>query len=109
MFKRSISLLDNLIHVTDVRSARISSFDQSGRNQDYWMIPPGHSVILGEIEGPGCITHIWMTSFCRRIVGPGIIDVSRGSMLLLCLRSIMLLDSIGKRQIPSIIGRFFLK
>jgi hypothetical protein len=79
MNKKSIGLLEKLTQVSNVRSARVSSYDQSGRNQDYWMIPARQSVVLGEIEGPGCITHIWMTSFCRRIIGPSIIDTVKGS------------------------------
>ena len=43
------------------RTGRASSWDQSGRNADYWMIPAGETRVLAEIEGPGCITHIWMT------------------------------------------------
>lgn len=57
-----------------VRNARLSSWDQSGRNQDYWMIPEHETIILGEIDGPGCITHIWMASFCRIYQGPGIMN-----------------------------------
>ncbi len=64
----------NLLTISDARNGRASSWDQSGRNQDYWMVPPGESIILGDIEGPGCITHIWMTSFCRDYLGPGIMD-----------------------------------
>ena len=71
-------LFDNLTRFRDVRSARASSWDQTGRNQDYWVIPPGESIVLADIEGPGCITHIWMTQFCRRILGPGIIDPYMG-------------------------------
>jgi D-arabinan exo alpha-(1,3)/(1,5)-arabinofuranosidase (non-reducing end) len=43
------------------------------------MIPPGEEVILAELIGPGCITHLWMTQFCRRLVGPGLIDPDLGS------------------------------
>jgi hypothetical protein len=42
------------------------------------MIPPGEEVILAELVGPGCITHLWMTQFCRRLVGPGLIDPNLG-------------------------------
>ena len=34
--------------------------------------------MLADIQGPGCITHIWMTQFCRRVLGPGIIDAHLG-------------------------------
>ena len=54
--------LANLTHVRDARNGRISSWDQNGKNHDYWLIPPNESVTLGEIFGPGCIKHIWMTS-----------------------------------------------
>lgn len=67
-------LFNNLIRVRDVRSARSSSWDQTGRNQDYWLIPPNESITLTDLEGPGCITHIWMTQYCRRILGPGLVD-----------------------------------
>jgi len=75
------NLFDGLTRVTHTRSARASSWDQSGRNQDYWMIPAGASVVLADIAGPGCVTHIWMTSFCRRILGPGILDPQMNSIV----------------------------
>ncbi|MGQ9632443.1 MAG: glycoside hydrolase family 172 protein [bacterium] len=67
-------LLSGLTRARDARSGRVSSWDQSGRNQDAWIIPPGETAVLADIEGPGCITHIWMTQFCRRVLGPGLID-----------------------------------
>ncbi len=63
----------------DARSGRSSSWDQTGRNQDYWIIPPGESMVLADLEGPGCITHLWMTQFCRRVIGPGVVDPVVGS------------------------------
>lgn len=78
MFKQPLGgFLMNLIKARDVCSGRVSSWDQSGRNQDYWIIPPGETIVLADIEGPGCITHIWMTEFCRRILGPTLIDPVR--------------------------------
>jgi len=35
--------------------------DRKGRNQDWWTIPPGGTKVLAELDGPGRITHIWMT------------------------------------------------
>ena len=78
MTAAAASLFSNLTRVRDLRSARASSYDQEGRNQDYWLIPPGERITLADIEGPGCITHIWMTQFCRRILGPGLIDPFHG-------------------------------
>jgi hypothetical protein len=45
-----------------VKSRRWSSFDRTGGNRDNWPIPAGHTVILGETSGPGCVRHIWMTT-----------------------------------------------
>jgi len=71
--------LQDIGRLTSARTGRASSWDQSGKNQDYWMIPPGEEVILAELIGPGCITHLWMTQFCRRLIGPGLIDPQLGS------------------------------
>lgn len=67
-----VSALSDLAHTRAARSGRASSWDQSGRNKDYWLIAAGTSATLAEIDGPGAITHIWMTSFCRRELGPSI-------------------------------------
>ncbi|MBI3971029.1 MAG: DUF2961 domain-containing protein [Chloroflexi bacterium] len=56
-----------LTRARDARSARFSSWDQTGRNQDAWLIDAGQTITLAEIEGPGCITHIWMTQSCQRL------------------------------------------
>ena len=53
--------LKSLAKLRKAKTGRKSSWDTSGRNSDYWVIPPGESAVLGEIEGPGCITHLWMT------------------------------------------------
>ena len=71
--------LQNIATLRDARAGRASSWDQSGKNQDYWVIPAGEEIVLADIEGPGCLTHIWMTQFCRRLIGPGLIDPDLGS------------------------------
>lgn len=43
------------------RTGRVSSWDTSGRNSDFWTIAPGERRLLADLEGPGSITHIWMT------------------------------------------------
>lgn len=43
------------------RTARVSSYDVSGRNGDAWRIGAGEARVLADIRGPGRITHIWMT------------------------------------------------
>ncbi|MCU1471856.1 MAG: hypothetical protein JWQ39_3005 [Glaciihabitans sp.] len=67
-------LLGGLTQAANLRSARASSFDQSGRNRDNWIIMPGEERTLADLEGPGFITHIWMTQSCRIQPGPGQID-----------------------------------
>lgn len=67
-------LLADLTRTRDARSARASSFDQTGRNRDNWIVMPGEERVLADIEGPGCLTHIWMTQSCRLQPGPGQID-----------------------------------
>jgi hypothetical protein len=41
------------------RTARISSWDRSGRNRDFIMLPPHESTTLAEIDGPGCIQYFY--------------------------------------------------
>ncbi len=43
------------------RTRRLSSWDTTGRNADAWRVEPGETLVLADIQGPGRITHIWMT------------------------------------------------
>ena len=61
-------IFSELTRARDARSARFSSWDQTGRNQDAWTIGAGQTVTIADIEGPGCITHLWMTQACPRLV-----------------------------------------
>jgi hypothetical protein len=63
-----------LARVRHARTARVSSWDHRGRNQDYWVVGPGETRTLADLEGPGCVTHLWFTQFCRRVLGPGLVD-----------------------------------
>ena len=53
-------------------SHRISSWDATGANTDSWEIKAGEKKTIGQIDGPGCIKHLWMTlglpaeDYCRR-------------------------------------------
>ena len=64
----------DLARIRPGRSGRISSWDHSGRNQDFWVIGPGEARVLADLEGPGWIRHIWMTQWCRRTLGASHID-----------------------------------
>jgi hypothetical protein len=54
-------MIDQLACLRHARTGRSSSYDITGRNKDWWDIPPGQSRVLADIKGPGAITHIWMT------------------------------------------------
>ncbi len=53
--------LGDLPRLRDFRRRRISSYDRSGGNRDYIVIPTGESVTLAKIEGAGCVRHFWVT------------------------------------------------
>ncbi len=54
-------MLHHIAMLKNAKSGRASSWNQTGANGDCWKIPAGSSVVLADITGPGCITHIWMT------------------------------------------------
>jgi len=54
-------MLEELSTLRKGSSKRISSFDTSGGNRDCWRIEGGETRGLADIEGPGCIRHIWVT------------------------------------------------
>lgn len=45
-----------------VRSKRVSSYDRSGKNEDYLSkVKPGEKRTIAELKGAGIINHIWIT------------------------------------------------
>ena len=64
----------------DVRRERISSYDLSGGNKDWWTLrnsssdAPTEKKVIAEIQGAGCVKHIWMTmwhpeeAYARKVV-----------------------------------------
>jgi hypothetical protein len=64
----------SLIVPQEYTVGRTSSYDVSGRNQDFWTIPPKSSKTIAELEGPGIVSHIWMTiwstvpNYLRRVL-----------------------------------------
>ncbi|MFX0102772.1 MAG: glycoside hydrolase family 172 protein [Candidatus Hodarchaeota archaeon] len=38
---------------------RLSSWDKTGKNSDFWLVKPGDACLLADIKGPAIITHIW--------------------------------------------------
>lgn len=57
--------LANLPLITGTRSARASSYDRSGGNDDRLHIAPGERALLAEIGEPGVVRHVWVTIACR--------------------------------------------
>ena len=53
--------LKRLSAISTGKTGRASSWDTTGRNDDAWNIEPGERRVLADIEGPGTITHLWMT------------------------------------------------
>ena len=59
-------MLSDLTRLKPARTYRASSYDTTGRNGDAWSIEAGETRVLADIEGAGCITHIWMTQSGER-------------------------------------------
>jgi hypothetical protein len=62
------SSLDDLLRLRDGRSRHVSSTAKlpDGRpdpdsNADNVTVPPGKTYVLADLQGPGIVTHIWMT------------------------------------------------
>lgn len=47
-----------------VKRRRLSSYDPKGGNSDWWGFTPGQTRDIADIQGAGCIKHIWMTMWC---------------------------------------------
>jgi hypothetical protein len=56
------SSLAGLARLRDFERHRLSSWDRSGGNRDFLVIPPGERIALGRIEGAGCVKHLWVTT-----------------------------------------------
>ena len=50
----------------DARTGRISSWDRSGGNRDFISFEPGETKELALLEGPGMITHLYVTPAARK-------------------------------------------
>ncbi|GIV70395.1 glycoside hydrolase family 172 protein [Caldilinea sp.] len=60
------SPLGELARIRNVTTRRISSWDRTGGNMDFLVVQPGQQVTLANIEGAGCINHIWCTHACEQ-------------------------------------------
>jgi len=55
------SWISSLPQTKDYVQKRASSYDRSGSNADFRPIAPGETLTLLDDDGPGLITHIWVT------------------------------------------------
>jgi hypothetical protein len=53
--------LETLPQVKDYVQHRSSSYDRSGGNADFRVLAPGETLSLLDQDGPGLITHLWVT------------------------------------------------
>ncbi len=53
--------LSTLAYARNAKRKRISSYDRSGGNDDRIYIKPDEEALVADIEGAGCINHIWCT------------------------------------------------
>ncbi len=57
-------VLDGLSDVAKLRThkrKRFSSYDRTGGNRDFLEVPAGETATLAEMNGAGCVKHIWVT------------------------------------------------
>ena len=76
-------LLSSVAQRKTSRTARVSSWDHTGLNEDAFVVQPGETATLADLEGPGKITHLWFVQTCRRILGPGLIPYSKSGVAML--------------------------
>ncbi len=60
------SPLSELARLRKCRTKRVSSWDRTGGNDDRLHIQPGQTAVLADIQGAGCINHIWVTISCQQ-------------------------------------------
>ena len=58
------SPLAGLPFVKQARSLRESSWDRTGGNRDFDVVPAGETAVMADIQGSGSIKHIWLTTRC---------------------------------------------
>ena len=60
-FAQNGNLLGGLAEPHDYVQKRASSYDRTGGNDDFRVLPPGETLTVLDDAGPGVITHIWFT------------------------------------------------
>ena len=88
-------MLSSLTEPQDYVQKRASSYDRTGGNKDYRRIAPAETLTLLDENGPGVITHVWVT-----ISSPELFHLKK-----LVLR--MYWDSEAAPSVEAPIGDFF--
>ncbi len=59
--------IEGIFLLKEGRAMRSSSADPAWRtgNNDWRVLGPGESITLADLDGPGLITHLWLTLSCR--------------------------------------------
>ncbi|REE57578.1 Protein of unknown function (DUF2961) [Paenibacillus taihuensis] len=57
------SSMADLARLRDARRRRVSSYDRTGGNYDWTIIPGGETSVIMDVKGAGSIRHIWCTLF----------------------------------------------
>ena len=67
MFNNNLGIgpLSRLPIIRKVKRRRESSWDKTGGNVDWITIRPNEKRIIANINGVGCITHIWFAILCK--------------------------------------------
>lgn len=53
--------LEGLLHFSNSRSKRVSSYDRSGGNKDCASFKSGETFVMADLKGAGIVRHIWIT------------------------------------------------
>jgi D-arabinan exo alpha-(1,3)/(1,5)-arabinofuranosidase (non-reducing end) len=60
--------LNRLTRLRKFKRKRVSSYDRSGGNGDDINLNPGEKRVIFDVDGPGCIKHIWTTQSLASIL-----------------------------------------
>jgi len=64
--KPSVGIFSLMASITPCKTARVSSWDRTGGNDDFISFKPGETKTLAELRGPGIIRRFWGSRLSRR-------------------------------------------
>lgn len=56
-----LNKLNSISQIKSGKSRRVSSYDRTGGNKDFYTLNPGETLEICKIKGSGYVRHIWMT------------------------------------------------